>query len=265
MCCPNGDEVGAEGSQRYPPSLHPCVQCLWVCPVVSHWTDPKSPLHCPGLGRIPLAPGWAQARGIFPPNWISLHAAGACDANPLFCHMAVAGLKYDSINYCQESPGVKSFSRRVLGGALGVVFPPRATGYGSGCSFTPILGLFLPFPSLCLLSSGTLPAATCDTSTAISAPCESPPSGAGIVLLGVRAWHPRAMRVVLLEKPNDEECCQSPTQPTPPPPNAGAQCMATSPTWHGTALPSARPHRCTRLDFAALASKRWRPRHHFSL
>lgn len=45
----------------------------------------------------------------------------------------LAGLKYDSINYCQESPGAKPFSRRMFRGAPGFItglFASRAVGFG---------------------------------------------------------------------------------------------------------------------------------------
>lgn len=45
----------------------------------------------------------------------------------------LAGLKYDSINYCQENPGAKPFSRRMFRGVPVVttgLFSPRAVGYG---------------------------------------------------------------------------------------------------------------------------------------
>lgn len=60
----------------------------------------------------------------------------------------LAGLKYDSINYCQESPGAKPFSRRRFGGAPGVpmeLFSPRAVGFGDVAQPHPI-----PAPVLAL-------------------------------------------------------------------------------------------------------------------
>lgn len=40
-----------------------------------------------------LAAGWGQAWRIFPSNWISMSAAGACDFNPLFYHTAAGWIE----------------------------------------------------------------------------------------------------------------------------------------------------------------------------
>lgn len=107
-----------------------CNACGFALPFVSHWTDPKSPSHRPGSGHVPLAPGWTQAGGFF---LLTGFPSMQLEAAMLILFSAIwplAGLKYDSINYCQENPGVKSSSRRMLRGAPGVVFPPHAMGYG---------------------------------------------------------------------------------------------------------------------------------------
>lgn len=54
--------------------------------------------HSPAVGgkgvACTLAAGWGQARRIFfPYNWISFNAAGACDFNPLFYHMAAGWIE----------------------------------------------------------------------------------------------------------------------------------------------------------------------------
>lgn len=113
----------------------------------------------------------------------------------------LAGLKYDSINYCQESPGAKPFSRRRFGGAPGVLmglFSPSAVGFGDVAQPHPTLqgrawpqlllgttfGVFLGISSL---EGGGRDAMRCaahlNTSLAVSAPKWDVPSLGGPVVL----------------------------------------------------------------------------------
>lgn len=87
----------------------------------------------------------------------------------------LAGLKYDSINYCQESPGAKPFSRRMFRGAPWVIMGlfslchgvwghvaqphpaqlpccPVRSGITHAAPLAPVLGLLGAFSALHLLA-----------------------------------------------------------------------------------------------------------------
>lgn len=155
-------------------SCHCCsCCCLWVLsfPISPELlTVPLLSSHpvlpTPGKGAGAVLDGWQQAAARHPAfllitgfPWMQLEHAILILFPAIW---PLAGLKYDSINYCQESPGARPFSGRRFGGAPGVLtglFSPLAVGFSSSagptkpgttpsCSLAPDLGRFKAFPAL---------------------------------------------------------------------------------------------------------------------
>jgi len=72
--------------------------CPWAPPnyriTITAPARPRSPpAGGKGAGAVRVAAARTLAQRIFPYNWISLDAAGACDCNPLFYHMAAGWIE----------------------------------------------------------------------------------------------------------------------------------------------------------------------------